>query len=59
VTRNGRPERIEVEPVIQGPSYHVGQGRVHLRTRHGTLDVIAHPGAPPEIKQQLVQPSAR
>jgi hypothetical protein len=59
VTRNGGPERIDVEPVIQGPSYQVGQGRVHLRTRHGTLDVIAHPGAPPEIRQVSAQPSGK
>jgi hypothetical protein len=54
VTRNGRQVRLDAPPVIHGPSYSVGEGKLHLETRLGTLDVTARPGAVPEIRQNLL-----
>jgi hypothetical protein len=53
VTANGKPLAIDAEPVIRGPAYQVGKGRLHVQSRVGTLDIIARPSAPPEIVQRL------
>jgi hypothetical protein len=54
VTRNGRQVRLDAPPVIHGPSYRVGDGRLHMETRLGRLDVLAPQGAVPEIREKLL-----
>ncbi len=49
VTRNGRDVSMEAEPIIHGPGYRIGKGRLHVQARGATLDVTLRPGGPPEI----------
>ena len=59
VTRNGKDVVMQAEPVIHGPGYQVGQGRLHLESRLGSLDITARPEGAPEIVERLGPRDAR
>lgn len=53
VTRDGKPVSVAAEPIINGPGYSVGRGRIHVETGAGTLDVASTPGEPPALSTRL------
>jgi hypothetical protein len=53
VTRDGRVIPIAGSRVIDGPTYRVGRGEIHLETRSGSLDIRAPLGAVPSLRQEM------
>ena len=53
VTRNGEAVPMQADPVLHGSGYGVGQGRVHVQSRLGILDIASRPGSPPELREHL------